>query len=306
VPPTATFTPAATATGGPGIVKVPDGVGSNVNPGVPAANLWLCQLGPCDGPGEASLLVFEHAFGVTTNPASLGLGAYEFQVEFDPLVIQSVNPSDIVFSPGGAGFVLGRGDPAVGPAFAAPTCSFSITSENLVRFGCTTTGQLPGPTGDFDLAQLDLIPAADDVKDTFPGNDNGINTIIKDNLCELADTLGHPVVGTIGSNDFGNPLNLGGGQLPVCGDLAVTIRILEGDFNLDCKVDVLDESAIAQHYGSTFGSALYDKWFDVEPKFHDLDVDIKDLQKVFGRDGSNCQDPIPPQPPIVPPFPMTP
>jgi hypothetical protein len=284
--PTATFTPQATATGGPGIVKVPEGGGSNVNLNVPAANLWLCESIACDNEiGEGHLLVVEHAFGVTTNPPGLGLGAYEFQVEFDPFVIQSVNPADIVFSPGGAGA-------ARGPA----NCSFSITSENFVRFGCTTTGQLPGPTGDFDVAQLDLIPAADDVKDTFPGNDNGINTIVKDNGCELADTLGHPVVGTIGN----------AGQLPVCGDLAVTIRILEGDLNLDCKVDVLDEAMIAQHYGSTFGSALYDKWFDVEPKYHDLDVDIKDLQKVFGRDGSNCQNPIPPQPPIVPPFPMTP
>jgi hypothetical protein len=75
--------------------------------------------------------------------------------------------------------------------------------------------------------------------------------------------------------------------------------------NLDCKVDVLDEAMIAQHYGSTFGSAFYDKWFDVEPKFHDLDVGIKDLQKVFGRDGSTCQKPVPAQTPVPAPFSLT-
>jgi hypothetical protein len=289
------------------MLKSPDGVGSNVNPGVPAANLWLCQLGPCSGPGEGSLVVHEMVFNVNTTPTALGLGAYEFSVEFDPLVVQSVNPTDVIFSAGclaanpvdditkcGIAPLMSGGVPAL--QRGAPDCTMSITSENLVRFGCVTSGQNPGAAGDFELARLKLMPAADDVKDTFPGNDNGINTLVKDNQCELADTLGHPLPGSLN----------GAGLLGTCGDLAVTIRILEGDFNLDCKVDVLDEAAIAQHYGSTFGSALYDKWFDVEPKFHDLDVDIKDLQKVFGRDGSNCQDPIPPQPPIVPPFPMTP
>jgi hypothetical protein len=270
----------------PTIAKVPAGVGANVNPAVPAANLWICQVGPCGGPGEGDLVVTEHVTGVLTgdqNGDSLpdGLGAYEFQVEFDPLVILSVNPSDIVFSPGGAGA-------ARGPA----NCSMSIASENLVRFACVTSGQALGPEGSFDLAKLDLVLAADDAKDLFPGNDNGMPTLIKDNQCELADVFGHPVQGTVGD----------AGLLPACGDLSVTVRILEGDLNLDCKVDVADEALIAEHYGASFGSAFYDRWFDVEPRFHDLDVDIKDLQKVFGRDGSTCQLPIPPQPPVVPPF----
>jgi hypothetical protein len=278
--------PSPTPMASPAITKVPAGVGSNVNAAVPAANLWICQIGPCGGPGEGDLEVVERVTGVLTgdqNGDSLpdGLGAYEFQVEFDNLVIQSVNPSDIVFSPGGAGA-------ARGPA----NCTMSIASENLVRFGCVTSGQVQGPEGSFDLAKLDLVPAADDAKDLFPGNDNGMPTLIKDNQCELADVFGHPVQGTIS----------GAGLLPACGDLSVTVRILEGDLNLDCKVDVADEALIAAHYGATFGSAFYQKWFDVEPRFHDLDVDIKDLQKVFGRDGSTCQAPMPPQPPVVPPF----
>ena len=151
-----------------------------------------------------------------------------------------------------------------------------------------TEGLRPGPAGSFNLATLTLKPAADDLKDLFPGNNNGIPTLIKDNQCELADTLGHPVN------------NAGAGLLDKCGDIYVTVRILEGDLNLDCKVDVLDEALIASHYGAFFGSAFYQKWFDLEPKFHDLDIDIKDVQKVFGREGSTCQNPIPAQTPVAP------
>jgi len=63
-------------------------------------------------------------------------------------------------------------------------------------------------------------------------------------------------------------------------------------------VEVTDAQAIAGHYGAFFGSLLYSKWLDLEPNLHDLDIDIKDIQKVFGRIGSTCQDPIPAQTPV--------
>ncbi len=50
---------------------------------------------------------------------------------------------------------------------------------------------------------------------------------------------------------------------------------------------------LAFRYGSSFGSQLYDQWYDLEPKFADQDIDIKDLQYVFGRNYSTCQHPIP-------------
>jgi hypothetical protein len=117
--------------------------------------------------------------------------------------------------------------------------------------------------------------------------------VLKDNGCELVDVFGHAVSGSIN-----------GGLTPVCGDVAVTVRILEGDLNLNCTVDVQDQQLIAYRYGSFFGSLLYSKWFDLEPSLHDLDIDIKDLQKVFGRDGSTCQNPIPAQTPVDPPVPF--
>ena len=303
---TPTNTPTATATPAGAVqAKQPDGNANNVVAG-PAANLWLCNTcGPSTtNPGEGSLVVHEVVSNVQTD-GGVGLGAYEFNVEFDPFVIQSVNPTDVVFSPANVlniGGLAGAGV-ARGPA----NCTMSIVKESSVTFGCVTVGQTTGPSGTFELARLLLKPTADDVKDTFPGNDNGINTIIKDNGCELADRLGHPVQGTVNAAGAiaplpGFPVMGGAGLLKQCSDLAVTLRILEGDIDLNCKVDVADEQLIAQHYGATFGSNFYDKWYDLEPRFHDLDVDIKDLQKVFGRDGSTCQNPIPAQLPIVPPF----
>ena len=113
--------------------------------------------------------------------------------------------------------------------------------------------------------------------------------MIKDNGCELVDVFGHAVTGSIN-----------GGLTPVCGNLAVTVRILEGDLNLDCDVDITDAQLIASKYGAFFGGLLYSKWYDLEPQFHDLDIDIKDVQKVFGRQGSTCQVPVPAQPPQGP------
>jgi hypothetical protein len=268
--------------------KVPEGNANNVDLGVPAANLWLCTTGPCAGPGEGDLKVMEHVDNVLTNPATLGLGAYEFNVEYDNLVIQSVNPQDIVFSTTAGVTFNGAAVPAgAGVARAPAVCNFSLILENSVRFGCVTSGQVAGPSGSFDIAMLDLVPQADLSNDIFPGNNNGVLTVLKDNGCELAETLGHPVAGSVD-----------GGLLQSCGDLAVTVRILEGDLNLDCTVDVQDEALIAYRYGSTFGMLLYSKWFDLEPQYHDLDIDIKDLQKVYGRDGSTCQTPIPAQAPL--------
>jgi hypothetical protein len=315
-PPTNTFTATATATNTPlgaSVVKLPEGNANNVDCSDPTnckANLWICVTGPCSGPGEGNLMVQENASNVVTgdqngDTIADGLGAYEFSVEYDNFVIQSVNPCDVVFGPAngysgpGAGAARGPVDEvnssAINPdctpdpgAVNNGTCTMSLILENVIHFGCVTLGQVPGPTGNFTLASLDLIPHPDLVNDIFPGNNNGVVTPIKDNGCELVDVFGHAVVGSIN-----------GGLTPVCGDLTVTVRMLEGDINLDCKVDVTDEQAIALRYGAFFGSLLYSKFFDLEPALHDLDIDIKDIQKVFGRDGSTCQNPIPAQTPVA-------
>jgi hypothetical protein len=244
----------------PEIHKVPDGNADNADLSVPAANLWICEApAGCFGPGEGELRVVERAFDVHTgdqNGDSIedGLGAYEFSVEYDPFVIESVNPCDIVFgvtSPPGAGAARGPVDELdssainpdcfgdAGPA-APGTCALSLVLEQVVHFGCVTGGEAPGPTGDMDLASLLLIPHPDLRNDLFPGNNNGVLTVIKDNGCELVDIYGHPVSGSVA-----------GGLAPFCRDLAVTVRILEGDLDLDCEVDTTDAQMIASRYGGS-------------------------------------------------------
>jgi hypothetical protein len=297
---TPTDTPTATPTpAGPTVNKVSEwcflGAVNNGNADCAndAANLFLC-VGVCAGPGEGNLIVHEYATNIDTAPigaGGIGLGAYEFDIEYDNLIISALNPSDVVFSPANAvwpGGVDGVLD-GEGIARTPANCSMSVILENVVHFGCVTNGGAPpnGPEGDMDLARLNLIPHEDLDNDIFPGNDNGVVTVIKDNGCETVDVLGHPTLGSVG-----------GGLTIECGDLAVTVRILEGDLNLDCQVNVQDQQLIAFRYGSFFGSLLYQQWYDLEPNLHDLDIDIKDLQKVFGRDGSTCQNPVPAQTPV--------
>jgi hypothetical protein len=126
-----------------------------------------------------------------------------------------------------------------------------------------------------------------------PGQFNGVIAEKLDENCEITNELGDPIVGS-------RP----GGLTALCQDAVIAFRILEGDLNLDCAVDVLDDQAIAFRYGAFFGNLLYDDWYDVEPGLKDFDVDIKDLQKVFGRNGSTCANPIPPyqgESPVSPP-----
>jgi hypothetical protein len=169
-----------------------------------------------------------------------------------------------------------------------PNCSISVVTENWILFGCVSTGpEGVGFTGPIaTLATVVLTPNEDLKFRLHPGNDNGVVRMILDENCEVTDTLGHAQPGSIN-----------GGLTSACGDAAVTVRILEGDLNLDCSVDVIDQQMIAGKYGTFFGNIFYDPWFDLEPALKDFDIDIKDLQKVFGRDGSTCGTPIPDQDP---------
>jgi len=70
------------------------------------------------------------------------------------------------------------------------------------------------------------------------------------------------------------------------------------DNNDDGAVDVIDNQRAAAHYGAVIGNPApswprYDPLFDIEPFIAsngDGDIDVKDLQKVFGRNGAWCSD----------------
>jgi hypothetical protein len=305
---TATWTPAPTATDTP--TPVPgvrmekdcdpntDGVQSN-------CNLWLMKSCVDAAAGKGCLEIDEWIFGIVDldNPNDSddipeGLGAWENQIRFDHKFISLTKVPDLTWLLSG-----GRLPGNDGEQGYVAGCYISIMSEDNILEGCVTKddpevdGQQPGPQGDGLIERITVIPNINDLiyrSDFRPTKDNGIMIDLVDDNCEVTDTQGEQIEGTLP------------GQLTtVCGDAHITLRFLEGDLNLDCAVTVLDDQAIAFRYGSHLGLQLYDRWFDLEPKWSDDDIDIKDMQFVFGRNFSTCADPIPddqaiPIPPIDP------
>jgi hypothetical protein len=255
----------------------------DVDPSTPEVdslgNLWLCQGGTCTLNGEGELVIAERVFDADDPD---GLGAYEFDLKFDNHLF------DITVED--AGFLGSTG--------RSVDCSMTIIAENDIRFGCLSSGSMPGPMGDGVLAYVHVLPKPDLKNRLTPGQQNGVVGIILDEGCELADIYGDPLADADGNL---LPGVLPGGLVATCGDATITVRILEGDLNLDCQVNIVDEQLIAFRYGSVFGNAYYEAWYDLEPALKDMDIDIKDIQKVFGRNGSTCQDPVPPQPPLPAP-----
>ncbi len=66
------------------------------------------------------------------------------------------------------------------------------------------------------------------------------------------------------------------------------------DFNNDCVIDIVDDQQVAYRWGSYFSLPIYDTKYDNEPYFttgaYDWDIDIKDVQFVFGRNFFLCID----------------
>jgi len=287
VPATATFTPAPTNTPVPGVRMEKD-----ANPllaGIQdSANLWLMKscVAPKEGKGCLEIDLWISGIFDTDSPNDSdllpeGLGAWEDQKRFDHKFISLTPVPDNTWLESG-----GR----------VANCTMMVLTEDWILEGCVTkdtvappaTGHL-GPNGpaspDGLIERIYVQPKWQDLiyrSDFRPTKDNGIITDIVDDNCEVTDTLGEQIPGTLP------------GQLTtVCSDVHITIRMLQGDLDLDCDVDVLDDQAIAFGYGSRLGLLLYDRWFDLEPKWSDDDIDIKDLQFVFGRNWSTCQAPIP-------------
>jgi len=261
------------------------------------SNLWLCEGPNCVNNGEGELTIYELVSNVSNDPD--GAGAYEFQLKFDHKIFEIEIADASWLSNGGARDV---------------ECDMSVITENWILFGCVSSGPTPGQLANGTAAIITVKPQPDLKYRLTPGNDNGLVRPLLDENCEIADVWGHPIELPGWANDgidndadtiideFGEGLAPGvtsGGMLEVCSDFAVTVRILESDLNLDCVVDVLDQQAIAFRYGAFFGTLFYDPWFDLEPWVDDFDIDIKDLQKVWGRDGSTCVDPIRAQDPVA-------
>jgi hypothetical protein len=290
------------------------------------ANLFICVDGPTcwnaanpsANNGNGHLVVFERIL----NQNDLdGAGAFEFQIVFDHKVFDiSVfhgidlngdgDCADVAFGEPGLCYLYSTG--RIPGASGIGGCAPTIITENWILFGCVSKAPQPpnasdpheGPVGDGVAATLHVSPEPDLVARLTPGQKNGVVRTILDMNCEVADIFGDP----LGTGDYDDlfreiplPGVVTGGLVENCSDITVTVRMLEGDLDLDCEVTVFDDQAAAFRYGSFFGNLLYDPFFDLEPSLKDFDIDIKDVQKVFGRNGSTCANPIPPQSPQLPP-----
>jgi len=256
-----------------------------LEPGVQTENnLWITKSGCLSAEeGKGCLVIEKWVFNAwdsdspnDSDSEPEGLGAWEEQIKFEHKILAVTPvPSNEWLESGGR----------------VANCTATVLTENWILTGCVTKddpaepGIQPGPNGDGLIERIIIVPLSDDLiyRDGFrPTKMNGVIADIVDENCEVTDVLAEPIPGT-----------LPGGLTTTCGDAFITVRMLEGDLDLDCDVDVLDDQAIAFRYGSFFGLQLYDQWFDLEPKYTDFDIDIKDLQFVFGRNYSTCQAPIP-------------
>ena len=177
------------------------------------------------------------------------------------------------------------------PAFAAddeipPAGGFFCVTKQLDGIASIHCASKDGgglPIVDNKLALVEVRPQPDLYSFIIANQVNGVIAQIIDQGCKLTDELGHPI------------------PILSCEDADVTIRFLEGDVNADCRVDALDQQQLAFRWGSSLGNLLYGARYDLEPSANfgggnlngDGDIDINDLQFVFGRHLSSCAGPEP-------------
>ena len=202
------------------------------------------------------------------------LGAFEFELRYDSkLVCVELAPG-----PAASGMICFVQDSVTAPAL-----------EGIARLGCVTQSKDAFPDTNTaagrHLANVIVRPEPELYSQIRPNQENGIVIQLLNQGCELADLQGHPI------------------KLTSCDDADLTVRYLEGDVQPDCQVDVFDTQATAFRWGVQLGSLVYNERFDLEPSgavAGDGDIDVKDLQFVYGRFGSTCTEPHPPQPPVNP------
>ena len=207
--------------------------------------------------GGPELTITEEVSGI---PAEIGLGAFTIAFFYSGSLIEAT---------------VTQG-PFLGSTGRSTSC-FTDSRTDYIEFSCGSTGPEPGPTGSGILAYIRVRPHPDLV--LRPTLNNGVIALLDDqnDKTALADVLGASI------------------EVGQVGDAVITVRALEGDLNLDCRVNVIDEQMISFRFQSIFGVFPYDGFFDLEPSRQpDGDIDIKDAQFVYGRDGWTCGGPIPP------------
>jgi hypothetical protein len=248
-------------------------------------NLFLTSQGPKLAPRlcqeSTNTATFTHE--LTNAPTSISpkgeaqtVGAFEFEVRFDQKwVCVNIEAGTYV-----------TGNPQMNwTCFILDKDSSQL--EGIARIGCVSKGKVAATNPSLQLARIIVRPQPEAYHLIIPNQDNRLPVQILNQDCELSDNQGHPIP------------KLG------CDDSDVTLRFLEGDVVSDCAVDVLDQQALASRWLATVGNGLYNERMDLEPSglqpgvgSGDGDIDIKDIQFVFGRHGSTCTTPWPAQGPV--------
>ncbi|MEX1254345.1 MAG: hypothetical protein WEE64_08385 [Dehalococcoidia bacterium] len=275
-------TPSPTSTLTPTPTPVPHNLKS------PAlANLFLTgqggKLPPSTCASSTNTATFVHS--ISSAPASPDpkdpselqrVGGFESEVVFDEdLVCVNVEPG--AYLTGTAGSICFIDDKDQG-----------LQPDGLARIGCVVQGKPIQVSSSLELARIIVRPQPELYSLIRANQDNGVVVQILNQGCNLTDLQGHPI------------------KKAGCDDSDLTIRWLEGDVNGDCAVDVRDQQILAFRWGVQVGALLYNDRFDLEPSGQiagDGDIDIKDVQFAYGRHGSTCAAPHPPQPPVNPKFP---
>lgn len=281
---------------------IPPAVAWSKDPAI--TQVFLCEGGTpptngCTAGGQAGYVEFNEVLTNQGDPN--GLGAFEFTIQYDNTIfgnpIIDLSPAVALFAASGRTLV----------------CTMTVAMETQVKVACASTGPIgTGPVfvGSQVMATVRMPIKASVRGALYPHKENGIVTRVDDVGTEVANTCGQPLNDGTGlvlpgqTSECQGQLLLGvlpGGLLPDS-TIFITIRRLEADLDKDCDVDVADMQNIAGRYGFGFGSLLYQIWYDLEPHQTgaDGDIDIKDVQFVFGRAGSTCTTPIPPQVPQLP------
>jgi hypothetical protein len=199
------------------------------------------------------------------------IGGFSFQVKFDhQKVCVSLAP---------------------GPAWSAnpqQICTVDSSTQGVARINCVTLGKATVIDTNDPIARvlaiISIRPQPEEYSQIRANQDNGNAIQINNELCKLTDLQGHAI------------------PTFSCEDADITIRFLEGDVEPDCQVNTLDTQSIAFRWGAQKGSLIYNDRFNLEPSGTqaDQDIDVNDLQFVYGRFGSNCASPWPAQAPVNP------
>ena len=251
----------------------------------------VAGLKGCTSDGTTGTVRFDVAISDVTDPA--GLGTYDFTLNYDDTLFDppSITDSGLLGSTG-----------------RSVLCSTISPLPTAVRQVCTSTEVLPaGPIWTGAMAVAHVVLHVQDVYRSamLAQSDNAI-------VSRFDETR----VGVL--NGCHKPLNDGATVIPgqprcdgvllagvsFDGSLAdassaFTLRRLEGDIDENCTVDIVDMQREATRFGFDAGSPIYSLIYDLEPRATGPDgiIDIKDVQFVFGRFGSNCSAPIPLQNP---------